>query len=113
MYSRPVLLQSLREQKMQSARLMKVMASQTIQIESMSTALEAEIQKRKKLEKTSKAAEEENRRGRMASHHMQSEIQRLETIVEVTRVYDILNLLLFSNIIILYTRLCWQSILIR
>lgn len=88
MYSRPVLLQSLREQKMQCARMMKVMASQTVQIESMSSSLEAEIQRRKKLEKSSKEAEEENRRGRMAAHHMQSEIGRLETIIEAMAIIN-------------------------
>ena len=83
MYSRPVLLQSLREQKMQSSRMMKIMASQTVQIEEMTTNVEFEIQKRKKLEKYLKVAEDENRKGRMALHHMQSEIQRLESVIEV------------------------------
>jgi hypothetical protein len=83
MYSRPVLLQSLREQKMQSAKMIKIMGSQTVQIENMTSTLDNEISRRKKLEGHLKTSEEDNRRGKMAMHHMQSEIQRLETIIEV------------------------------
>ena len=84
MYSRPVLIQSLREQKMQCSRMIKVMASQTIQIESMTQTLETEISRRMGLEKQLRMMEEDSKKAKLAAHHMQSELQRLETVIEVS-----------------------------
>ena len=64
--------------------MIKVMASQTIQIESMTQTLETEISRRMGLEKQLRMMEEDSKKAKLAAHHMQSEIQRLETVIEVS-----------------------------
>jgi hypothetical protein len=82
LYTRQMLLKTVAEQKIFVTSLEKTMADQTMELEECKQMVLAEVDKKNELENEITKLNSENNRLRMANHHFEQELKRLESVVE-------------------------------